>query len=118
MTTRDLLNAIINGSELNDEHIAKAKEMLNSISKERKPSKADLEKQALNDALKNEIHALLVERGSMIASAIVEALSSEERPLSTSKVSSMCRQLVDAERATVADVKVKGKGTVKQYTAI
>ena len=118
MTTRELLNAIIENAELTAEHRTKAQEMLNSLSKERKPSKADLEKQAANDALKNEIHELLLERGSMIAADIVAALSTEERPLSVSKISAMCRQLKDAEMVSVSDVKVKSKGTVKQYTAI
>ena len=118
MTTRELLNAIIENAELTAEHRTKAQEMLNSLSKERKPSKADLEKQAANDALKNEIHELLLERGSMIASEIVEALSNEERTFSVSKISAMCRQLKDAEMVSVSDVKVKGKGTVKQYTAV
>lgn len=118
MTSRELLTAIVDGKELTAEHLAKAQEMLTALSKERKPSKADLEKQAVNDALKAEIHALLIEKGAMIASDIVSALSTEERTLSVSKVSSMCRQLKDAEKVSVADVKVKGKGTVKQYTAI
>ena len=118
MTSRELLTAIVEETELTAEHRAKAQEMLNALSKERKPSKAELEKQAANDALKAEIYGLLVERGSMIASDIVAALATEERSLSVSKVSAMCRQLKDAEKVFVADVKVKGKGTVKQYTAI
>ena len=115
MTTRELLTAIVNGAELNAEHITKAQEMLNSISRERKPSKAELEKQAANEALKVEIAELLKEKGAMIVADIVAELSSEERPLTTSKISAMCRQMVASEIATVEDVKVKGKGAVKQY---
>ena len=126
ITTREMLNAVIammNGETpahniTSEDVIAKARLMLESLDKERKPSKADLEKQAANDALKAEIYQLLIERGSMIASDIVAALATEERSLSVSKVSAMCRQLKDAEKVSVADVKVKGKGTVKQYTAV
>ena len=90
ITTREMLNAVIammNGETpahniTSEDVIAKARLMLESLDKERKPSKADLEKQAANDALKAEIYGLLVERGSMIASDIVAALATEERSLS------------------------------------
>jgi hypothetical protein len=52
----------------------------------------------------------------MVASAIGTALTTEEVKVSTSKASALCGQLVKAEVLAVEDIKVKGKGTVKQYS--
>ena len=49
--------------------------------------------------------------GSAVASDIGMALG-----VSTQKASALCGLLVKDGKVTVADVKVKGKGTVKQYS--
>lgn len=77
-----------------------------------------IEKAKENDPIKNAIYNLLVENGAMVASAIATELTTPEAEVSTSKASSMCRQMIEEGRLTVEDVKVKGKGKVKQYTAV
>ena len=76
------------------------------------------EKAKENDPIKNAIYNLLVEKGAMVSSAIAMELTTPEAEVTTSKVSSMCRQMVEERRLTVEDVKVKNKGKVKQYTAV
>lgn len=82
-----------------------------NANRQSKPSKKEQE----NLPIKNGIFALLCERGSMVASAIGEAMN-----ISTSKASALCRQMVDDGQLSVAEVKSskKGGGKVKQYTAI
>ena len=77
-----------------------------------KPSKVAV----ANEPIKADIVSLLTEQGAMVASDIAKALSTDEVTISTSKASALCRQLVADEVLTVTDVKVKGKGTVKQYS--
>ena len=76
------------------------------------------EKAKENDPIKNAIYNLLIEKGAMVASAIAMELTTPEAEITTSKVSPMCRQMVEEHRLTVEDIKVKGKGKVKQYTAV
>lgn len=76
-----------------------------------KPSKTAV----ANAPIKESIVALLKEKGAMVASAIGVALTNGEVEVSTSKASALCRQLVEDNVLTVTEVKVKGKGTVKQY---
>lgn len=82
-----------------------------NANRQSKPSKKEQE----NQPIKNGIFALLCERGSMVASAIGEAMS-----ISTSKASALCRQMVEDGQLSVTEVKSakKGGGKVKQYTAI
>ena len=51
--------------------------------------------------------------GSAVASDIGSALG-----ISTQKASALCKLLVDNKKVTVEDIKVKNKGTVKQYTLV
>ena len=51
--------------------------------------------------------------GSAVASDIGTALG-----ISTQKASALCKLLVDSKKVTVEDIKVKNKGTVKQYTLV
>lgn len=82
-----------------------------NANRQSKPSKKEQENQPIKDG----IFALLCERGSMVASAIGEAMN-----ISTSKASALCRQMVEDGQLSVAEVKSpkKGGGKVKQYTAI
>lgn len=49
----------------------------------------------------------------MVASEIATAVG-----ISTQKASALCKLLADNGKVTVADIKVKNKGTVKQYTLV
>ena len=74
------------------------------------------EKAAENQPIKNAIYEFLVANGTKTTAEIaagVEVLGG-----SSPKASAMCRQMVEEDRLTVADVTVKGKGKQKAYTAI
>ena len=111
MTNREFYTNISNGI-VNDEVIAHAKAAIAKLdtaneNRKSKPSKTAIE----NEPIKASIVALLTENGSMVASAI-----GAELELSTSKISALCRQLVEAKVLSVEDVKIPKKGTVKQYS--
>ena len=118
ITLRQYHEAVISGN-ITDAIIEKARAeiaKLDAVNAKRAEKAAEKAKE--NDPIKNAIYNLLVEKGAMVASAIGAALTTPENEITTSKVSSMCRQMVDEHRLTVEDVKVKGKGKVKQYTAV
>lgn len=74
------------------------------------------EKAAENLPIKNAIFEFLVANGKKTTAEIaagVEVLNG-----STPKASAMCRQMTDEGRLASHDVKVKGKGSQKAYTAI
>lgn len=110
MTNREFYTAIVNG-EMNDEIVAKAHEEIAKLDarnakRASKPSKKSLE----NEPIKASIREYL-ESGAHLASEIASGLN-----LSVSKVSALCRQMVDDGLLTVEDVKVKSKGTQKSYS--
>lgn len=110
MTNREFYTAIVNG-EMNEEIVAKATEEIAKLDarnakRSSKPSKKSLE----NEPIKAKIVEFLAE-GSHLASEIASGCE-----ISTSKASALCRQLVESGTLTVADVKVKGKGTQKSYS--
>ena len=97
--------------------VAKAKAELAKMdaanaNRKSKPSKTAL----ANEPIKAAIVELLTTNGAMVASAIGTALTTPELEVTTSKASALCGQLVKAEVLAVEDIKVKGKGTVKQYS--
>ena len=110
MTNREFYTAIVN-SNVSDElktfaTDAIAKLDARNAKRSSKPSKKSLE----NAPIKNSIAEFLTD-GSHLASEIAKGLD-----LSVSKVSALCRQMVDDDILTVEDVKVKGKGTQKSYS--
>jgi hypothetical protein len=118
MTIRQYHEAVISGN-INEAVLAKARaEIAKLDATNAKRAEKAAEKAKENDPIKNAIYNLLVEKGAMVASAIGAALTTPENEVTTSKASSMCRQMVEERRLTVEDVKVKGKGKVKQYTAV
>ena len=118
ITLRQYHEAVISGN-ITDAIIAKARaEIAKLDATNAKRAEKAAEKAKENDPIKNAIYNLLVEKGAMVASAIAMELTTPEAEVTTSKASSMCRQMVDEHRLTVEDVKVKGKGKVKQYTAV
>ena len=114
ITLRQYHEAVISGN-ITDAIIAKARA---EIAKLDATNAKRAEKAKENDPIKNAIYNLLVEKGAMVASAIAMELTTPEAEITTSKVSSMCGQMVKERRLTAEDVKVKGKGKVKQYTAV
>lgn len=118
ITLRQYHEAVISGN-ITDAIIAKARaEIAKLDATNAKRAEKAAEKAKENDPIKNAIYNLLVEKGAMVASAIAMELTSPEAEVTTSKVSSMCRQMVEERRLTVEDIKVKNKGKVKQYTAV
>lgn len=114
MTNREFLTAVINGTvSANEIDFAKAEiakldarndKRRNTLSKEQE---ANVERKALIvEVLKNSPRPLLA---SVIAA---------DTSLSTQRVSALCKQLVDEGKIKVADVKIKGKGILKQYTIV
>ena len=118
ITLRQYHEAVISGN-ITDAIIAKARAeiaKLDAVNAKRAEKAAEKAKE--NDPIKNAIYNLLVEKGAMVSSAIAMELTTPEAEVTTSKASSMCRQMVEERRLTVEDIKVKGKGKVKQYTAV
>ena len=118
ITLRQYHEAVISGN-ITDAIIAKARaEIAKLDATNTKRAEKAAEKAKENDPIKNAIYNLLVEKGAMVSSAIAMELTTPEAEVTTSKASSMCRQMVEERRLTVEDIKVKGKGKVKQYTAV
>ena len=110
MTNREFYKAII-GSEVSEEIKAFAQEQIDKLdSKNEKRKNTQTKTQKENEGIKNSIVALLEEKGSMVASVIATELN-----ISTQKASALCKQLVEEKELVVTDIKVKNKGTLKQY---
>ena len=112
MTEREFLTKVIAikgiSKELSDyatEGIAK----LDARNDKRKNTQTKAQKE--NEGVMTAIIDHLTANGADVASSIGTALG-----ISTQKASALCKLLVDSGKLTVADVKVKGKGTVKQYS--
>ena len=78
-------------------------------------------KSKANEPLKISILNLLAENGGMTSPDIADALNkqgvttADGEEISTSKASSMCRQMVEDGRLTVTEIKIPKKGKMKQY---
>ena len=64
-----------------------------------------------------EVLTLLAEK-PMLTAEVANAMTSEERPISTSKASGLLRTLEKEGKVTSAKVKVKGKGEQTQYAIV
>ena len=118
ITLRQYHEAVISGN-ITDAIIAKARaEIAKLDATNAKRAEKAAEKAKENDPIKNAIYNLLIEKGAMVSSAIAMELTTPEAEVTTSKVSFMCRQMVEEHRLTVEDIKVKGKGKVKQYAVV
>ena len=79
------------------------------------------EKATSNEPIKTAIFNLLTENGSMTSPDIADALNkqgvttADNEEISTSKASSMCRQMVEDGRLTVTEIKIPKKGKMKHY---
>ena len=116
MTMRKYHEAVLALPNLPADVEAKAKSELAKLDaanakRQSKPSKTAV----ANEPIKASIVELIKAQGAMVASAIATALTTPEAEVTTSKVSALCRQLVDDGVLTATEVKVKNKGKVKQY---
>ena len=110
MTNREFYKAII-GSEVSEEIKAFAQEQIDKLdSKNEKRKNTQTKTQKENEGIKTQIVNLIEENGSMVASVIATKLN-----ISTQKASALCKQLVEEKELVVTDIKVKNKGTLKQY---
>ena len=112
MTEREFLNKVlaIEGlsaelSEYANEGLAK----LDARNDKRKNTQTKTQKE--NEGVMATIVETITARGAMVASDIGTALG-----ISTQKASALCRLLTDNNTLKSEDIKVKGKGSVKQYS--
>lgn len=116
ITMRQFFEAVVNGN-ITPSMVEKAKAEIAKLdatnAKRAEKAKA---KQVENEPLKTAIYHFLLVNGMKTTAEIaagVEVLGG-----SSPKASAMCRQMVDEGRLTPHEVKVKGKGAQKAYTAI
>jgi hypothetical protein len=112
MTNREFYTAIIANPNVAQDikDFAQAEiDKLDARNDKRKNTQTKAQKE--NEGVMTAIVRHLTANGADVASGIGTALG-----ISTQKASALCKLLVDGGQLTVADVKVKGKGTVKQYT--
>lgn len=110
-TNRDGFNAVING-RVDDEVKAWAMAELAKLdAKNDKRRNTKTKEQIANEGIMDSIVAYIKANGAKVASELATALG-----ISTQKASALCKILVDGGELTVADKKVKGKGTVKEYS--
>ena len=112
MTNREFYTAIISNPNVAQDYkdFAQAEiDKLDARNDKRKNTQTKAQKE--NEGIMTAIVDTITANGSMVASEIGTVLG-----ISTQKASALCKLLVDGGKLTVADVKVKGKGTVKQYT--
>ena len=112
--TRQFLNDIIAGNATPEaqEMARTLLERLDAKNEKRRntPSKA----QVANEPLRKQVLAYVVQHPSALASEVATACEMS----STAKASALLRQLVAEGECTVEEVKVKGKGKLKAYTAV
>lgn len=112
--TRQFLNDIIAGNATPE-----AQEMARTLlerldAKNEKRRNTPSKTQVANEPLRQQVFAYVTQHPSALASEVATACELS----STAKASALLRQLVAEGNCTVAEVKVKGKGTLKAYTAV
>lgn len=118
MTNREFFVAIASNTNLTADLREHAQAQLDKMDasnaknrgKESKTYKANL-------PLMAEVLELLADK-PMLTSEVSIAMSTEERPISTSKASALLRTLEGEGKVTSVKVKVKGKGEQTQYTIV
>lgn len=113
MTQREFITKAIEAN-ISEEMNVKGAELLAGLNKRNAQKSATMTKtQKENEVLKAEMLEKL-EKGKGYLAAEIGAIMG----FSTSKATALASQLVKSDKATVADVKVKGKGTQKSYTIL
>ena len=125
MTNREFFVAVKNNENLSAdlrEHATAQLAKLDAANAKRAETQSKKSKE--NEPIKQAIYNLLCANGPMVSPDIAEALNkqgvttADGEGVSTSKASSMCRQMVEDGRLTVTEIKVPKKGKMKQYTAV
>lgn len=113
MTQREFFTKVIEAN-ISEELTTKAQELVAGLDK-RNAQKASTQTktQKENEVLKAEMLEKL-EKGKGYLAAEIGVIMD----FSTSKATALASQLVKSGKATVADVKVKGKGMQKSYTIL
>ena len=114
MTEREFLTKVLGIPNLPTDladHATEGIAKLDARNDKRKNTQTKAQKE--NEGIMTAIVEHLTANGSAVASDIGTALG-----ISTQKASALCKLLVNEGKVTVADIKVKNKGTVKQYTAV
>jgi hypothetical protein len=113
MTQREFFTKVIEAN-INEELTSKAQELVAGLDKRNAQKSATMTKtQKENEVLKAEMVERLEKGKGYLAVEIASVMG-----FSTSKASALASQLVKSGKATVADVKVKGKGIQKSYTIL
>lgn len=111
MTQREFFTKVIEAN-ISEELTIKAQELVAGLDKRNAQKSATMTKtQKENEVFKASMLETLEKGKGYLAVEIASAMG-----FSTSKASALAKQLVAEGKATVADVKVKGKGTQKSYT--
>ena len=119
MTMRQYHEAVIAIPGAPADVVAKAKaEIVKLDATNAKRAEKQSAKAKENEPLKVAIYEYLLANGAKTSPEIALALTTAENEVSTSKASSMCRQMVEEGRLTVTEIKVPKKGKLKQYTAV
>ena len=112
MTNREFYNAILNADVAQDIKDFAQGEIAKLDARNDKRKNTQTKAQKENEGIMTSILDHLT-KGADVASGIASALG-----ISTQKASALCKLLVNEGKVAVADVKVKNKGTVKQYTLV
>lgn len=120
MTTRELYNMIINGTEITEEMRFTAEEMLEKMdtqaqARRAKQAEKAAEKQAAKAPIRDALFAVLSdENDPKTASMLIEeaGIEGEVKPAS---VPSLMRPLVESGLVLKVDMKVPGKGIQRGY---
>ena len=113
MTERDFYNKVIAHEGIPSDIKEYAMEGIAKLdAKNLKRKNTPTKEQVANEGLKENILALLGDK-PMVASEVGVSLG-----VSTQKASALCTLLVKDGKVAVTDIKVKNKGTVKQYSLV
>lgn len=123
MTTRELYNQIINGTEITEEmrsHCADALEKLDAQGAARRAKQAEkaAEKQAAKAPIRDALFEVMGDENTpKTASMLIEdaGLTESVKPAS---VPSLMRPLVECGMVGKVDVKIPGKGTQRGYVKL
>ena len=120
MTTKEMLNAVING-EINDEVKAKAREMLASAEKKNgKRAEQSAGNRSANLAIAEVIKSKMKKNATYSASEIVTLIATEYPDIKTAKITPVMAVGIEEGMFTkIDDYKAGGKGRkVNGYTAV
>lgn len=123
MTNREFYVAVKDNENLPEDVRVHAESLLSKLdASNAKRAEQQSKKSKENEPLKVAIYQYLVENGTKTSPDIATALTASgiggEDGISTSKASSMCRQMVDDGRLTATEIKIPKKGKLKAYTAV